>query len=77
MIVLEFLRHERRLNEDEVAESIGISPVDYALVEHGLDEPDEEISYRLMANFDYGYPALFVNVRELVEEALLARGLMR
>jgi transcriptional regulator with XRE-family HTH domain len=77
VIVLEFLRHERRLSEDEVAESVGISAVDYALIEHGLQKPDDEIGYRLMAKFDYGYRALFVSARELVEEALLKRDLIR
>lgn len=77
MIVLEFLRHEGRLSEAEAAALIGISPVDYALIEHGLEGPDEETGYRLMAYFDYGYPALFVNVPDLVEEALLKRDLIR
>jgi transcriptional regulator with XRE-family HTH domain len=77
MIVLEFLRHDRRLSEAEVAEAIGISPVDYALIEHALQPPDEETTYRLTAKFDYGYEALFVNVCNLVDEGLLKRDLIR
>lgn len=77
MIVLELLRHERRLSEAEAAGLIGVAPVDYALIEHGLQVPDDETGFRLMANFGYGYPALFVNVLELIEEALLNRDLIR
>lgn len=77
MIVLEFLRHDRRLSEGEAAESIGVSPVDYALIEHGLQALDEETAYRLTAKFGYGYEALFVNVCELVDEGLLKRELIR
>lgn len=77
MIILEFLRYQRRLSEAEAAESIGISPVDYALIEHGLQPPDEETAYRLTAVFDYGYDALFANARDLVDEGLLKRDLIR
>jgi transcriptional regulator with XRE-family HTH domain len=77
MMVLEFLRHDRRLSEAEAAELIGIASIDYAMIEHGLQEPNEETAQRLTAHFDYGYPALFVDVRELVEEALLKRDLVR
>jgi transcriptional regulator with XRE-family HTH domain len=77
MIVLEFLRRDRRLSEAEAAESVGLSPVDYALIEHGLQPPDEETAYRLAAKFDYGYEALFVNVCNLVDEGLLKRDLIR
>jgi transcriptional regulator with XRE-family HTH domain len=77
MTVLEFLRHEGRLSEAEAASLTGLSPVDYALIEHGLQEPDEATGYRLTAMFDYGYPALFVNARDLLEEALLKRDLIR
>jgi DNA-binding XRE family transcriptional regulator len=77
MIVLEFLRHHHRLSEAEAAESIDLAPVDYALIEHGLQPPDEETAYRLTAKFGYGYEALFVNVCELVDEGLLKRELIR
>ena len=77
MTVLEFLRHNRRLSEDEAAASIGISPVDYALIEHGLQALDEETANRFTARFGYGYEALFVNVCELVDEGLLKRELIR
>jgi transcriptional regulator with XRE-family HTH domain len=77
MIVLEFLRRDRRLSEGEAAESIGISPVDYALIEHGLQALDEETAHRFAAKFGYGYEALFVNVRELVDEGLFKRRLIR
>jgi transcriptional regulator with XRE-family HTH domain len=77
MIILELLRRERRLTEAEAADLIGKSPVDYALIEHGLQEPDEDTGHALMAAFDCSYAALFVDVHELIEEALIKRDLVR